>query len=681
MTINQEDALYDFLENVTEPFSLDDITAFIQMVEPKRHNRLSAELSSFIDTRRIAFSLGGKRWISRRGCFEGLRFVINPTRTELLNGIFIPGHRCLPFANPILLPQEYSFLWKGEPIPVTTTEGAPEDFYPYYVLFGEEYAPQYVARDNPDNEDAFNCDPYEDPPEVSIHTLDMRNIYREMSFVPGDKFAVSTVDWKEGIFALEKIGKNAFSQTDLDAWLAAAEEGFRQSFEFLGPASSTEEQITFAYWFGGLRMRSLPAYTLEEFLWDKTEHIEVVPYGIETRFWYAGKDIPDRRDLEGVRTLPDRTLIEEILYRAGVPVSEYVVQSFVRDALYRNDPDIDRIIERIIPGSAPLRARDKEYLADYIREVLKEFSATYSRFTDSAMGAIRQRVGELHTAVIELASQLQKGDSGLARRSPVRSISALPRHTFVVLSQIQGHAASVLEDIDTDEAPPQSELEAMDNSLDSMIDTYEDLKELINESMESFRKNNISLFKQNEGDSWRTVQISLGGTEVWRRLVLPESFTLGELKTLIQSLFSWNGEGTFNLETYRDAPVLLQSDLTIGELSGRRTNEFLCEFGNKWTVKIILLARYQAEPGEGIRCVAGAGAAPPRFIDGPLRFRRFISALELGSDSERRLSLNELGREYDPEGFDLDSCNQSLRNASGDSLPFVRRRHSGKNHV
>jgi hypothetical protein len=194
MTINQEDALYDFLENVTEPFTLDDICAFVRLVDPKHSNRLNAETASFIETRHMAFPLEGKRWISRRGAFERVRFVINPTRLEIANGILIPGHRLLPFANPVLLPQEYRFRWKAansrisSEIPYTTAESPPEDFYPFYTLYGEEYAPQYVARDNPENEAAFNLDPYDDPCEVSIHTLDMRNIYRECAFVPGDHF-------------------------------------------------------------------------------------------------------------------------------------------------------------------------------------------------------------------------------------------------------------------------------------------------------------------------------------------------------------------------------------------------------------------------------------------------------------------------------------------------------------
>ena len=645
MTVNQEDALYDFLENVTEPFTVDDICAFVRMVEPpRRSGRLNAEVAAFIETRHMAFPLG-KRWISRRGAFERTRFVIKPSRLEIANGILIAGHRCLPYANPALLPQEYRFRWKGREIPATTTESPPEDFYPFYTLYGEEYAPQYVARDNPENEASFNMDAYEDPPEVSIHTLDMRNIYRESAFVPGDVFAVTTIDWKDGIFALDRVEAAAWKKEDLDAWAAAAEEGFLNSFAFLGPGASTEEQIAYASWLGGERMRSLPAMTIEDFIYEVTDRIEVVPYGIETRFWYAGKDIPDRKDLEGVRSLPDRTVIEELLYRRGVPVSEYVVQSFVRDALFRGDDDTGRIIERIIPASAGLEGRDREYLADYVEEVLGEFRESYSRFADNAMGSIRQRVGELHTAVVELAVKLQKSDM---------DPSWLPRHTFVILSQIEGHAAGILEDMDTGEAPPQSELDAMDNSVDSMIETYEDVRDLINEALDNFRKNNIGLWKKNAGaenDPWRVVQISLGGTDIWRRLVLPDSCTLDDLGSLIASMFNWKKE---ELRFNGDGAAL-------GDLCRQGLSEFTCEIGSTWTVKIIILSWYQAKPGERISCVAGAGAAPPRFIDGPLRFRRFISALERGSDRERRLVQSELGRDYDPEGFDIDSCNRVIR--------------------
>ncbi|MDR0452620.1 MAG: hypothetical protein LBH15_06210, partial [Treponema sp.] len=469
MTTSQEDALYEFLENVTEPFTLDNAVSFIRMIVPhkpdfRKGSRLAAEIEALINSRNIAFRLGENRWVSRRGCFEPLEFAITPSRLEIQNGILIPGHRCVPFANPAVMPHEFRFYWKGKPVPVTTTEGPPEDFYPFYTILGEEYAPQYVARDNPENESAFNSDPYEDPPEVSVRTLDMRNLYRETAFVPGDRFVVRTRDWKIGAFELKKIDKDKWSQAELYAWFESAEMGFRDSFEQLGPGSSTDEQIAYAYWYGGKRMREVPAYSLEEYLYEKTETIETAAYGIETRFWFAGKEIPDRDSLEGAQTVSDRTYIEELLFQAGVPISEFVIQSYVRDALFRNDTDTDRIIERIVPRSVDSRIM-KKILAEYVREVLDGFRASYSVFTDKTMGPIRQRVGELHTAVIDLSARLLQSGA---------DSSWFPKHTFVILSQIQSHAAMVMEDLDIDELPDDSELETIDNSLDSMIETYED---------------------------------------------------------------------------------------------------------------------------------------------------------------------------------------------------------------
>jgi hypothetical protein len=664
ITLAQERALYDFLENVTEPFTLDDICAFVKMAEDKRsdskkfsffsgNRQLPNKIASFINTRYIAFPMGEKQWISRRGALEKVRFVINPTRLEIANGILIPGHRCIPFANPMMLPQEYRFIWKGKSIPWTTSESPPEDFYPFYTLFGEEYAPQYVARDNPENEEAFNVEPFEDPPEVSIQALDMRNIYLEASFVPGDHFAVTTHNWKEGIFELERVEANAWTKADLEPWIAAAEEGFRASFAYLGPGSCTEEQIAFAYWFGGERMRALPAHSMEDFLYEITDHIETVSYGIETRFWYAGKDIPDSKDLLGIRGLPDKTVLEDLLFRWGVPISEFAVQSFVRDALYKGERDIYEIIDKIVPPSTGISARDKDFLAAYILEVFEEFEETYSSFADHAMGPIRQRVTELHTAVLELAIQLQKSSM---------DPSWLPKHTFVVLSQIQEHAASILEDLnigeeDKEDGPSAAELQMIDSSIDSMLETYEDIRDLINESLSNFRKNNIGLWQKDgtkEASSWHVVQISLGGTDIWRRLALPDTYTLQELSSLIKSIFTWDSEThKYNVD-----------NKTIGEICSSGISEFFCEIGAKWTVKLIVLSWYQAKPGEQVTCVAGAGAAPPNFIDGPLRFRRFISSLEQGIGGEHRFALNELDKDYDPDKFDIDSCNHAIHQYS-----------------
>jgi hypothetical protein len=679
MTISQEDALYDFLENVTEPFTLEDAAVHIRRHNHQKIGRLTLEIASFLDSRSIAFPVDGKTWISRRGCFEPARFVINPSRLELLNGILIPGHRCVPFANPVLFPQEYLFYWNHVPITFTTIEGSPEEFYPYYSIYGEEYAPQYVARDNPENEAAFNYDPYDDPLEVSIQVLDMRNLYRECSFVPGDCFMVRTLNWKEGKFELTRVGKDQWSTAALEDWCEAAEQGFKVSFEQFGPGNATEEQIAFAYWYGGERMRDVPAYALEDFLYDKTESIETTAYGIETRFWYAGKEIPDYKHPEEQQS-PDRSMIEDLLYKKRIPVSEYVVLAYVRDALFRRDLDISHIIERIIPPVLGITEREWHFLAGYIIDALDEFQETYNLFTDKVMGPIRQRVGELHTAVLDLTARLQKGDI---------DASWLPKHTFIILSQLQGHAAGVLEDLSTEDAPSTMELEALDNSLDSMIETYEDIKELLDDALDNFRRNNISVvkFKGTDTQEGRIIQVGIGGTEVWRRIVIPETYPLKDLHRILQAVFGWSAIYGFrflspDIPTYKTASHLLtlyggskaygknqtmqeysglSLSMTVEELSAQGITELSYEYGTLWNVKIIILSRLDMDSKEPIQCIAGEGAAPPESIDGPVRFRKYVSLLEKGSFIERQKALHDLGQDFDPETFDMAACNRRLK--------------------
>ena len=676
MTLIQEDILYEFLELCDEEFDVDEAVSYIKETDPSRSRRLPMEVDAFINNRKLAFNTGPGKWVSRRSFFQNLSFVICPSRLELLNGILIPGHRCVPFANSNLLPNEYVFFWEGIAIPFTSSEGPPEEYYPYYGLFGEEYAPQYVARDNAENEEAFLEDPYEDPPEVSIKTLDMRKIFMETSFLPGDRFLVSTLNWRRGKFLLKKIERNQWSQNELDDWFNAAEEGFQRSFQLLGPGSCTEDQLAYAYWYGSSRMRELPAYSLEEYLYEKSDKVETVPYGIETRFWFGGREIPDKKELDKENMRPDATPLELILHNMNIPLSEFAVQAYIRDGLYRDEPDETEIKNRIVPSSIILDQQDAKYLEEYIALVLHDFKKTYISQNDKESGPVRQRAGELHTAVIDLAARLKKGEI---------DSSWLPRHTFIILSQIQMHSAGVLEDLGGLEPSGPDELDALEGSLDSMLETYEDIKELINESINNYRWNNFSLVRsdtQIETVNLRLIQFSLGGVDVWRRVMVPENFTMEDLHKIIQELFEWKNTFPFRFST--EAGAVQKKDTAVPYLHMVRIDsmdesEFnlsnkiadileangsgiFYEYGTEWIVRIIIISRQESKGQKLVRCVAGMGAAPPEYVKGPLKFKRFLTALESGNDLERSNARQELGNAFVPGEFDMDMCNRRLKN-------------------
>ena len=660
--LEQEDALYKFLENATEPFSLDEISSFIQSAGYKRNKKLVKEIENYLEARKSAFRQDNNYWVSRRACFEPAVFTITPSRLELLNGILIPGHRCIPFANPLILPHRYRFYWKGKrgsfSIPMTTTEAPPEELYPYYILYGEEYAPQYIAKDNVKNEEAFNADPYEEPPEVSIHSLDMRSIYRESAFVPGDRFVVRTLNWKECRFEISKAGKDDWTLIELEKWIECAEEGFEKSFTKLGPGASTEEQFAFAYWFGGKRMREVPSYSLEEFIYEKTNRVDTVTYGIETRCWFAGKEIPDCKKLQCFSLPPDRTIIEDILYDKNIPVSEFVILSYIKDAFFRKEKKAENILNRLVPPIIHLDDYERKILVEFISESIDDFIQDYSLFVDRNAGPLRQRAIELHTAIIELSAKLQKGEI---------ETTWFPQHTFIILSQIQNHAAALLEDLAFEEAHPDTEIIAMENSLDSMIDTFTDIKELINTSMDNFRRSNLTIIHGGKTSSrlWQMIQISITGIDVWRRAVIPHDLDMQGLHYLICAGMDWSGNLRFRFycET-PDGKEYLHDKIQLGDIDFHGKKEIVYEYA-KWTVKIIIMSSYQGEENDKPRYVTGEGNAPPEQIEGPRHFKRLYDknpqGFFYGNVSNKETPKHELGISIATGVFDLERINSKLR--------------------
>jgi hypothetical protein len=200
-----------------------------------------------------------------------------------------------------------------------------------------------------------------------------------------------------------------------------------------------------------------------------------------------------------------------------------------------------------------------------------------------------------------------------------------------------------------------------------MIETYGDIKELIEEAMHNFRRNNLLVIRGGKDaaaeGTWRIIQISVSGADVWRRVLIPGSCTLEELHRLIQICLEWKNSyrsrflcaGSGGGETKE-----LDSKMKVITLWDQGITELLYEYGVKWTIKVILLSPYQPERDETIRCVAGAGAPPPEEVAGPLRFRRIVSTLESGSDMEKRAALHELGPDFIPGFFDMERCNLNI---------------------
>jgi hypothetical protein len=202
---------------------------------------------------------------------------------------------------------------------------------------------------------------------------------------------------------------------------------------------------------------------------------------------------------------------------------------------------------------------------------------------------------------------------------------------------------------------------------------------MVDEALSNFRQSNFSLVKTGEaaGQTLLTMQLSLGGTDIWRRIAVPAEFRLFELQRIIHTVFSWSGYIKSRFTTdYKIVSGIAGKDRTIdlkqplGFLSENNLPEFLYEYGLNWTVKIMILSKQAATDDDAVTCLAGEGAAPNEKIEGPLRYRRLLSHRENGNKNEQAQAAALLGEDYDAANFDLHECNRMLKELFNEQTPL-----------
>ena len=175
------------------------------------------------------------------------------------------------------------------------------------------------------------------------------------------------------------------------------------------------------------------------------------------------------------------------------------------------------------------------------------------------------------------------------------------------------------------------------------------------------------------------VTLAWSDPAIWRRVRVPCSFTLADLHWVIQAVFGWENSHLHSFEVRGEryeAPspygpeldeerALDASSVTLGELKlgvkGRRF-EYVYDFGDHWLHEIAVLDAGPAEPGATYPlCVAGERAAPPEDCGGMGGYEQLIEILFDPQHPEHEEMLDWLGRELDPEHFDLDGANERLR--------------------
>lgn len=159
---------------------------------------------------------------------------------------------------------------------------------------------------------------------------------------------------------------------------------------------------------------------------------------------------------------------------------------------------------------------------------------------------------------------------------------------------------------------------------------------------------------------------------IWRRVLVEDTSTLGELHRVIQRVMGWGGGHLheFRMPPRGFGPPLRRfghegedEDATrLRDVLVRQRQVLLYEydFGDGWLHELLLEKILPIEPGRQYPvCLAGARACPPDDCGGPPGYENLLDAWAHPSKPDSAELLDWCG-EFDPEEFDVTSANRFL---------------------
>lgn len=181
--------------------------------------------------------------------------------------------------------------------------------------------------------------------------------------------------------------------------------------------------------------------------------------------------------------------------------------------------------------------------------------------------------------------------------------------------------------------------------------------------------------KDKIGASVYQLKVSLRGIKppIWRRVQVPGDITLAKLHRVLQVVMGWTNShlhkfsigGVDYAEPDPDGFLNFQSDrrARLNKVArAMQKFEYEYDFGDSWEHDIVVEKTLQPEPGASYPvCLAGERACPPEDCGGLWGYQDFLEAIMNPAHTEHEAMLTWVGGSFDPETFDLDAVNASLR--------------------
>ena len=177
-------------------------------------------------------------------------------------------------------------------------------------------------------------------------------------------------------------------------------------------------------------------------------------------------------------------------------------------------------------------------------------------------------------------------------------------------------------------------------------------------------------------DNILQLRVSLEDIEprIWRRIQVPDSFTLKQMHRVIQLAMGWQDshlhDFTVSGKRYgerdpEDEEIVIDErtvrlrdlPLSIGGCLG-----YTYDFGDNWRHQVIIEKVLAPDPELTYPvCIAGERSAPPEDVGGAGGYADLLEAIANPEHEDHDANLEWVGGRFDPEAFSVTEVNDRLR--------------------
>lgn len=473
---NVSQIVNEYLFSQDDVFTADD---FYHYLKSKGVKTTKNEVVGLLHTSNLVFPLINKEYITRAGVFEGRWFSFLPSKEEISKGHILIGHRCMPFINPEVSPDSISVMRGDKLVRSESSVFSMNLAMDTFALFGEGYVIPFIINDPANKKVSLSSVQYSMPSEIELTSWPLEEIAEHNEIKYGDRIICRVIDWANNVVEMgvlqERSSELVVSPVSMmrEQWYSDFEEGLLRSFDKNGPGDSIEDQLSLLYLENQEELCTKFCGSAEEFL-KHTTKIGFSSYGVETRIWRTGEDVPYVGKWN--QSIPDEMMLSELTTTFTPPV----LDAYLEDFIYQNQTSkkkltLEKLADIMFPQGLHLTADERRHILLNIEKRHDIIKENYNSFSDYGVAPTRKRILELFTHINELVCDIAGSNV---------SVTDFPQQELVILSQLFTHVARLLEDVENLVLREQFPVDDVSLSLDGMEETFEDIVYTLKSTLE-----------------------------------------------------------------------------------------------------------------------------------------------------------------------------------------------------